>query len=35
MRWLYQPLMLLIARSADSELTKHVEFGQPAATLWA
>jgi putative transposase len=26
MRWLYQPLLLLIARSADSELAKHVEF---------
>jgi putative transposase len=26
MRWLYQPLLLLIARSCDSELAKQVEF---------
>ena len=26
MRWLYQPLLLLIARSCDSELARHVEF---------
>ncbi len=26
MRWLYQPLLLMIARSADSELPKQGEF---------
>jgi hypothetical protein len=26
MRWLYQPLLMLIARSADSEMARHVEF---------
>jgi putative transposase len=26
MRWLYHPLLVLIARSTDSELAKHVEF---------
>ena len=28
MRWLYQPLLLLIARSADTELARQVEFLQ-------